>query len=470
MRALAWTVLALIAGCASVPRDAGFDDVTREARARGALEVSWRHGTMDPETAHRLDVLLSEELTAGKAVQVSLLASPRLQAVYEELSLAQAEVVQAGLPRNPSLGVSLRLPVEGAGVGPELAVAQGVVDLLQIPLRKRLAGAAFEAAKLRVTGEILDVATETRAAFYALQAASQLREMRSSVLDALSASYELRKRLHAAGNVTDYDLGQERATFEQSKLDLATAETVLEVARTRLDAVMGTSGARTAWRFEERLAALPPVEIDLSRVEARAIDRSLELGVLRQDLVAAGGALGLARTYAFLPSLLLGGTAERELDGAWSAGASASIPIPIFDQGQARVATAEAQLRRLRELQASVAVEVRAAAREGRARLGLARRRVEFVGGVLLPLRRHVVEQAQLQYNAMQIGAFQLIAARRAEIETGARWIAELEGYWTTRADLERLLNGRLGRGMRERNSATASASASPEEPTEGAH
>jgi cobalt-zinc-cadmium efflux system outer membrane protein len=123
-----------------------------------------------------------------------------------------------------------------------------------------------------------------------------------------------------------------------------------------------------------------------------------------------------------------------------------SFPIPLFDQGQARIASAEAQVRRVNELRAAMAVEIRAASRAARARLIAARERVAYLTRVLLPLRARIVDEAQLQYNAMQIGAFPLLDARRIEIETGARFVNELREYWTTRTELERILNGRLGR------------------------
>ncbi len=431
------TVATLLAGCVTVPRVA----------------------VEDPAAARRADELLAGELTAEFAVEVALARSPRLRAVYEDLNLAQADVVQAGLPRNPSVGLSLSLPIEAGGVGAGLSIAQSVVDLLQLPLRKRLAGAALEAAKLRVTGEILDLVAETRAAFFELQAASQLREMRESVRDALEGAYELAKERHAAGNLNDYGLALERTQFEESKLALAAAEAEVEVARTHLDSLMGTSGRATEWRFAPRLPSLPGAELDLERLESRAVERSLELAVLRQDLVVAGGSLGLARTFAFLPGMTLGAGAERETDGVWKAGPSLELPIPLFDQGQARIASAEALARRLHELEAQVGLDVRASVRAARARLLGARQRVGYLHAVVLPLRGRVVAEAQLQFNAMQIGALSLISARQEEIEAGARFVAELRGYWLARTEVEKLANGRLGRGAPESRVRAESAS-----------
>ena len=49
-----------------------------------------------------------------------------------------------------------------------------------------------------------------------------------------------------------------------------------------------------------------------------------------------------------------------------------------------------------------------------------------------------------MQYNAMQIGIFQLLRDREQQIETGVAYVEALREYWLARADLEQLSSGRL--------------------------
>jgi hypothetical protein len=55
----------------------------------------------------------------------------------------------------------------------ELRLAQTLVDLIQLPRRRALGRAAFDAAKMRVTAEVLRFAADVRAAYFDLLAASQ---------------------------------------------------------------------------------------------------------------------------------------------------------------------------------------------------------------------------------------------------------------------------------------------------------
>lgn len=97
------TCIGLLSGCASVPKEAGFPDVQRLIEQRIGQRVHWNQGT--PEDAAVSDAvrsMLRQELTIDNAVQIALLNNRSLQATYEELGIAQADVVQAGLLRNPT--------------------------------------------------------------------------------------------------------------------------------------------------------------------------------------------------------------------------------------------------------------------------------------------------------------------------------------------------------------------------------
>jgi outer membrane protein, heavy metal efflux system len=138
-----------------------------------------------------------------------------------------------------------------------------------------------------------------------------------------------------------------------------------------------------------------------------------------------------------------------------------AIQIPIFDQGQATNAVAAAELRRAMQDYVAEAVELRSAARAARDRLAAARERAVYCRDVLLPVRGEVLRESQLQYNAMQIGVFQLLTAKRDEVEAGGQYIQSLRDYWLARANLELILAGRntLESGDAARNSPAGTGS-----------
>src|SRR5437762_12175251 len=83
----------LLAGCASVPKDAGFESVQSAVAERSGQRVQWNARTADDRAvASTVRAMLTNGIDADRAVQIALLNNRRLQATYEDLGVAQAEV------------------------------------------------------------------------------------------------------------------------------------------------------------------------------------------------------------------------------------------------------------------------------------------------------------------------------------------------------------------------------------------
>ena len=434
-----------LTGCASVDLSAGFPDVSAAVEARAGTKIVWNSGTeLDKEAEEKLRALLQRKLTADDAVQIAMLNNRDLQAIYTELGVAQADLVQAGLFRNPILDAAVQFPLSGIRPDIQLSLVVSFLDILYVPLRKRVAAAQFEEVKLRVTGAVLDFALQVRTAFYEHQANEQMLELRRSIVQALTASLDVSRRLHEAGNITDLDLARDRALVEASRLALRSAESAARQSREQLNSAMGTWGKETEWEIDGRLPDIQEDSLPGSGIERTALARSIDLSNARQRIIAAGQQLGYDRATALIPSMDFGAGAEREPVEGWRVGPVLAVPIPLFDQGQARVGRAVSELWRAQQEYYALAVRIRAIARALQERMRGAQDRALYYRDILLPLRERIVNEAQLQYNAMQIGVFQLLREREQQIEAGVAYVDALREYWFARADLEQLSSGRL--------------------------
>jgi outer membrane protein, heavy metal efflux system len=440
-----WLMAVLFfSGCAAIPLNAGFDEVKATIHERSRTQIFWNNGTdLDGQATEKLSSLLKGKLSADEAVQIALLNNRDLQAVYSDLGVAQADLVQAGLLSNPIFDGSILFPLSGGGPpGLELSAAMNFLNIFYVPLRKRVAAARFEEVKSRVAGTVLDFAARVRGAFYLHQANEQMLELRQAIARALEASFEIARRLSAAGNITDLDLARERAQFEASKLALRAAEVAVRQSREELNALMGLWGKQTQWQSDQRLPEIPEEPSQMQELEQRALENSIDLLNARQRIVLAGNQLGFNRSTV-LPELHAGPRGERE-EGSWQLGPTLEFPIPLFDQGQARIGRAAAELRRSQQEYYGLAVRIRSGARAVQDRFEGARDRALYYRDILLPLRERIVNEAQLQYNAMQLGPFQLLRAREQQIQTAVEYIESLRDYWLARADAEQFLSGRL--------------------------
>jgi cobalt-zinc-cadmium efflux system outer membrane protein len=446
-------------GCASGPARPGFDDVQVTAHERLGARVEWRQSSDDDRAAeHAVRDLLSHELTADAAVQIALLNNRRLQATYEDLGVTQAAVVQAGLLSNPVFSAAVSFP-EGGGQS-ELAfgVAQSFLDVFLIPLRRRVAEAEFESARHDVAAAVIDLAAEARDAFIRHQADEELLALRRQVEETSALALEVMTGLHEAGNVRDVDLARQRVEREEAFLAADVAGLSATHSRERLNAIMGLWGSDTSWTISTRLPDATADHDWPDDVERVAIERSAALAAARARVIAAGERAGLADSTALLAAIDLGAHAERE-DGHWEIGPEASLPIPLFDQGQARRAAARAELRRAMQRHAATAIEVRAAARAASDAVVRSARVASHHRVVVLPLRASIVEELQLEFNAMLIGVFDLIRARQETIEAAARSVEATRDYWLARSRLECILAGGSP-DLRDRGERSATAPA----------
>lgn len=92
-----------LAGCASFSPDHGMNIVATVAGETINKDVVSIRTTDDAEWARRaVESLLRRTLTVDTAVQIALLNNRGLQAAYNELALAEADLVEQSLPPNPT--------------------------------------------------------------------------------------------------------------------------------------------------------------------------------------------------------------------------------------------------------------------------------------------------------------------------------------------------------------------------------
>ena len=71
---------------------------------------------------------------------------------------------------------------------------------------------------------------------------------------ALTASFEVTRRLLEAGNITDLEFARERALLETGKLALRSVEVAVRQSREELNILMGLWGNQTEWQTDRTIA------------------------------------------------------------------------------------------------------------------------------------------------------------------------------------------------------------------------
>jgi cobalt-zinc-cadmium efflux system outer membrane protein len=102
-KGIALLALALVvSGCASINPQQGFDEVSSDVEQGLGSRVYWYTGSEeDTQVQQSIQNLIAQPLTADSAVQIALLNNQLLQAEYANLGISQADLLQAGLLKNP---------------------------------------------------------------------------------------------------------------------------------------------------------------------------------------------------------------------------------------------------------------------------------------------------------------------------------------------------------------------------------
>jgi cobalt-zinc-cadmium efflux system outer membrane protein len=376
--------------------------------------------------------------------------------------MAQADLVQAGLLRNPVFGITRSRPRSESITNFELEIAWDFLGALTIPLRKKAAEDAFEAAKLRVTSEVMSLASDVSKAFYEAQANQQMVEMMKRVVEGTGAALFAAKRLRAAGNITELDLDKRSTLHYESRLMLNSAESALVASHEHLNVLMGLWGTATRWNMQPRLPDVPEQALDLSNIESNAVKNSLQLAIIKHEIRRAAQRAGLADATAFINDLEIGFSTERD-DGKYQDSILLEFNLPIFDLGQARKARAQAEFQQLRARYVEQAIMVRSSARNAANQIRIARERERFLRNVLMPLRERITNATQLEYNGMQVGVFGLLLTHQQQIVTAQRYIEALRDYWLARANAGQVQNGGMADGSMMMSSGAMSMSGGSE-------
>jgi cobalt-zinc-cadmium efflux system outer membrane protein len=435
----------VVCGCATVSPERGHDEVGRLVAERAGTKTGWEQGT-PAETAisEKIDALLGQRLTRQSAVAIALLNNPGLQRTYEELGVSQAQMIQAGLLKNPTLAGSIGFPLAVASIEYEFSLIQQIIDLFTLPARKETAANQFRADTLRVAHEALQMVAAVNRAFVSFQAELESTALVRRVLHGATAAHQLSEKQRVAGNVSELAVATERASYSELQLQVTQAEVRVAAAREQLNRLLGLWGKRARWEAAETLATLPPADSIPEHPENLAVRQRLDLEAARLYADALARAVGLARSTRLFGQIEVGAHFHQDPDGPRLLGPNLVLDLPIFDQRQPYIAGLEAEHRAASRRVSELAVEARSRVREGLLALEAARAVSQHYETYVVPLREQVVEQSQLHYNGMLLGLPQLMAAKLTSLETQRSAIGARSDYWRARFELELTLGGAL--------------------------
>ena len=431
----------LLAGCASLSPDGGFNKVAALTKERTGQVAMWQRSASDTGAAQaRIDELLKQPLTADSAVELALLNNRGLQASFSDLGIAESDLVRAGRLSNPSFSSS---HTSGGGIIEiNRSVVFNVLSLLTMPLAREVEQRRFEQAQYQAALEAVSIAAETRTAFFSAVAAQDLVTYYVQVREAAEASNELARRMVQAGNFNKLAQMRQQAFYGDATSQLARAQHQTVAERERLVRMLGLSGDQLDFKLPERLPDLPAEPAEPRDAEQTAMERRLDVLMARRSTEATAKSLGLTKSTRFVNVLNAGYANKSQTGEKLQNGYVIEIELPLFNFGGARLASAEATYMQSLNRAAEVAINARSEARESYSAYRTAYDLARHYRDEVVPLRKRISEENLLRYNGMLVSVFELLADSRDQVMSVTGYVEALRDYWIAETNLETAMTG----------------------------
>ncbi len=463
-------------GCATVdPKlDYGRAQTLIKQSTGVAESFNPEEGGLDPE---ELGACLADGLTLEEAVRIALLNNRKLQGAFFDIGIARADWVQSGLLSNPTLGIGVMFPEGGGRSNIQGNLAQNIVDLWQMPVKRRIAEHQIEGQVVRVARLAGDLAAETKRAYYAAVAASDLLAIADENLALLGKSYAAIKAQREAGVASSLDENLQRGQLLRAELDMRDARLASVNAKRSLAGLLSLDLKVDEVVLTDPLPDSKERALDADSLIAVAREKRLDLKVLEEAIGAGDAEIKLEYLRVF-PEVSIGIAGERlegrsqpgrdvaadfaraslrsgqltvpdiqtrgerqsekSQDIEFMIGPNLSLTLPIFDQNQAQIAKATyAQVQAVKsyeDLYLGIAQDIRTAVDRSKTFW----ENVAFYNDKLLPQANRNLEFTDAAYQTGTAGVLTLLQSQRSLLETRRGHIQVWADAAASLSDLER--------------------------------
>ena len=418
-----------VGGCASTgggPTPADLDAAIR-ARTASGIRVEG-HASLPP------DVNPTDGLTQEEAVAIALWNSPSFQATLVDLGIARADLVEAGLLRNPIF--SLLFPL-----GPkqlEFTLQYPFDALIQRP--KRVAAAQLNARAIgeRLVWDALSLVAQVRTAHAdaitsdrRLALAAQNAEVTGRLADITDARFR-------AGDISDLEARAPRIDARRTDVVRRAVQHDRDLARLTLAALLGLDRVPEQLQPSvSRAYDAPPCPVDERRLqEALASRPDVRAAELTIEAATARARWERSRVLALIGVLDANG---RGTEG-FEMGPGVNVDIPIFNRNQGGSARATVEIERASRLYAAARAQVIADVRSAGVRVSQAQLALEAWTDQIVPSLETEQRQAESAYTAGEVALLNVLDVSRRLVDGRMRQLDAQADLFRARIALERAI------------------------------
>jgi cobalt-zinc-cadmium efflux system outer membrane protein len=357
---------------------------------------------------------LDDGLTIDEAVSIALWNNARFQTTLASLGLARADLIEAGLLRNPIF--SLLFPW-----GPkqlEFTITWPIDAIWQRPKRIQTARLNADAVAEGLVASGLDVVADVRLAFLEVLAAERRLAFSTEQAESAAQASTLAEGRLRAGDISQFEARLARTDALRLETQRLSRQTARDRAIVQLRSHLGLDPAPASIRLVDPGglsldACVVGPDLVRAALAARPDVRAAELQI---EASAAQAGLERSRLLAFTASLDANGSGAE----GFELGPGAGIELPVLSRNQGGRARAAAELEVASRRYLAVRADVAATVNGAIADLAEAQQAAQLLGDDVAAELATARQQAERLYTAGEISLLSMLEVRRRLIEIDA--------------------------------------------------
>ena len=277
-----------------------------------------------------------------------MLQNPHLKADLEELGLAKADLMQAGLFRNPKVDLQTKFPINPNIVKPSFVTQYdahlvfSLSELWQIGARKKVAQDELEIVSMRNNQTILETYAHAKKAYFDCIAALARRDLADKIVE---IAYAWKDRMYYRkdfGLVTDLDTYRADAQIGDYELDIIHHNQEVQTDFIKLRYLLGTDVSSAHIPLTEQFN-VPETLPNLQNLITWALADHPAMQLAHLKIQQAEHRLSLEKRRT-IKEVDIGFAFERDFDRPIGPGLYVGMELPFFDRNAAQIAHANAQV------------------------------------------------------------------------------------------------------------------------------
>lgn len=359
---------------------------------------------------------VNEGLSKQEAISIALLNNPKLQADFENLGIAKADLVQAGLYTNPSISSVFRFPTKSQGPGTAQTNIESIAsfrlsDLWHVPLSRHVKEDILEMVSLRILSTILTIISETKIAYDScLKAELQLNNIKNLI----KVTKDLRDEIYYRQNYgygTDLDKFNADSLVSFLDVELQQLQADKLFSYIHLKKLLGIDPSTITIKLIDSLKNnldLPSIKI----LEEYALKSRPDIQIARMKIKQYKHTLTLEKSKIF-KDIDIGIAYKQDFDKPFRGwGPYINFSLPVFDINSAHIAKAQFFLKQSEKELIEAKINIKEEIRKPYEILKALKQEIAYYKNVILPLNKKSIEYSYTYAKTMQLNMITAIESK----------------------------------------------------------